>query len=406
MFSIGLEFSLTRLVAMRRLVFGLGGAQVLVTMAATTAVATGFGLSWEAGVALGGALAMSSTAIVGKLLSEKFELHSLSGRQTMGVLLFQDLAVVPLLILYPALAAEGAGFVETLGLALLKATVALALVMVVGQRLVRRWMDAVVRRKSSELFVLNVLWLTVGLAYLTKLAGLSLSIGAFLAGMLISETVYRHQVEADIRPFRDVPLGLFSSPSACCSTSPPSGRTSPGCWSSCFGLVTVKGLLVMALSVFLRNNLPTALKTAGQLAQAGEFGFVLNACRRCASAATRCCGSTIAARPTPRRSPAAGIRRARSARSTWSPGRRCAAWRLAGSGWRGTTCASMRWCAPTSASTSRTRICSWRAATCWCCPAPRRGCTRRSWTCSGRAAAARRRRPAIDQRQAPARGRG
>ncbi|MDP1633826.1 MAG: cation:proton antiporter, partial [Gallionellaceae bacterium] len=208
MFSIGLEFSLPRLIAMRWQVFGLGGAQVVVTVLATMGIAYFGDIPWQGGLALGAAFAMSSTAIVAKLLAEKLDLHSASGRRTMSVLLFQDIAVVPLLILVPALA-DTSRLGATLGTALLQAALLLALVVVLGRPVLKRLFDVVARRKSSELFMLTVLWLIVGMSFLTEHFGLSMSLGAFLGGMLISETLYRHQVEADIRPFRDVLLGLF-----------------------------------------------------------------------------------------------------------------------------------------------------------------------------------------------------
>ena len=152
---------------------------------------------------------MSSTAIVSKMLAERTQLHTPHGRQIMGVLLFQDLAVIPLLVLVPALALSGEAIAGAIGVALAKAAVVLAIVLFLGQRLMRPLFNLVARQKSSELFVLFVLLVTLGLAWVTELAGLSLALGAFLAGMLISETEYRYQVEDYIKPFRDVLLGLF-----------------------------------------------------------------------------------------------------------------------------------------------------------------------------------------------------
>ena len=209
MFSIGLEFSLPKLVAMKRIVFGLGLLQVLVTLAVVTGLAFATGLTWQAGVSIGGALAMSSTAVLTKLLSERLELDAAHGREVMGVLLFQDLAVIPLIILIPSFSQSPEQMLMTMGLALLKAVVLLAVVFFLGKRLLSQWLLVVARGKSSELFILNVLFVTLGLAWLTEAVGLSMSLGAFVAGMLISETEFRHQVEEDIKPFRDVLLGLF-----------------------------------------------------------------------------------------------------------------------------------------------------------------------------------------------------
>ena len=153
---------------------------------------------------------MSSTAIVSRILSEKTELGQPHGQMAMGVLLMQDIAVVPLMILIPALAggSEGNLWVE-LGLAGLKMLLTLGILFVIGSRVMSRWFRLVAKRKSSELFMINVLLVTLGVAYLTELEGLSMALGAFVAGMLLSETEYRIQVEDDIRPFRDILLGFF-----------------------------------------------------------------------------------------------------------------------------------------------------------------------------------------------------
>src|SRR5574340_1306758 len=209
MFSIGLEFSLPRLMTMRMTVFGFGGAQVMLTIAFTATIAWLLGLPLLASVALGGIMSMSSTAIVSKLLAERLEIQTPHGRQIFGALLFQDLAVVPLLILIPAFAKGADNMGMALGLAGLKATVVLGFLLFVGQRMMRPWFQWVAGRKSPELFTLNLLLFTLWLAFLTESAGLSLALGAFLAGMLISETEYRYQVEDYIKPFRDVLLGLF-----------------------------------------------------------------------------------------------------------------------------------------------------------------------------------------------------
>jgi CPA2 family monovalent cation:H+ antiporter-2 len=193
MFVIGLEFNLPKLKVMRHHVFGLGLLQVVVTMLGASLVMLGlsavfpdsWALSWQAALALSGAVAMSSTAIVVKLMAERIELESEHGKRVMGVLLFQDLAVVPLLVLIPALGASGETLFDALGIAAIKATLLITVLLVGGQHVMRRWLTVVVLRKSEELFVLNLLFITLGLAWLTELAGLSLALGAFIAGMLI-----------------------------------------------------------------------------------------------------------------------------------------------------------------------------------------------------------------------------
>src|SRR5262245_61877126 len=275
MFSIGLEFSLSKLKSMRRLVFGLGFAQVAATMALALAGVALAGGSWQAGIALGGIAAMSSTAIVSKLIAERGELDSPHGREVIAVLLFQDLAFVPLVVLIPVLAQPADAIGVAVALALAKAAAALFIVIVGGPRPMRAWLRAVARRRSNELFVLNILLVTLAAAFFTAAAGLSLILGAFLAGMLIAETEYRFQVEQDIKPFRDVLLGLFFITIGM--------LLDPRILAAQFWLVGlffvlfvfVKGALIAALSSAFGAPANTALRVALSLAQGGEFGFVL-----------------------------------------------------------------------------------------------------------------------------------
>jgi CPA2 family monovalent cation:H+ antiporter-2 len=275
MFSIGLEFSLPRLFTMRRIVFGLGAVQVVLTLAIVWSVAAALGIEWRAGLILGGVLAMSSTAILAKLFAERVELNTSHGRQIIGILLAQDLAVVPLLILAPALAAGTETLALSLGSAFAKAVAVLAVLLYVGQRLMRGWFHLVARQKSGELFVLNVLLITLGLAYVTELAGLSLALGAFLAGALISETEYRFQVEVDIRPFRDVLLGLFFVTIG--MMLDPHVALGQAHWVLLLlaALLIVKALVVFGLSLMFGAESSVALRTGLALAACGEFGLVL-----------------------------------------------------------------------------------------------------------------------------------
>ncbi len=287
MFVIGLEFNLPRLRSMRTLVFGLGLSQVVLTVLGTLAghfllvafyrwlTGESWEMSWRGAVVLGGAIAMSSTAIVAKLLADRLELETEHGRRVMGVLLFQDLAVVPLLVLIPALNAPPGQLFTELGWALAKAAALLTLLLVGGQKVMRWWLTLVARRKSEELFVLNLLLVTLGLAWLTEHAGLSLALGAFVAGMLVAETEYKHQVETDIRPFHDVLLGLFFITIGMKLDWRPVLEQ----WVLVLLLTTLpvlaKAALVAALAWAFRAAPGVALRTGLYLAQAGEFGFVL-----------------------------------------------------------------------------------------------------------------------------------
>ena len=276
MFSIGLEFSLGQLRAMHRLVFGLGGAQVTLMMVGTVlATVAYYGQDWRVGVAVGAACAMSSTAIVAKMLSERFELNTPSGKQTMGVLLFQDLAVVPLLILIPALGASGSELMREMGQAMLIAVAVLLAVGLLGPKLMNKWFGAVSRTRSEELFMLSVLWIVMVLSGATALAGLSLALGAFLAGVLVSETVYRHQVESDIRPFRDVLLGLFFITIGMQLDLVFVLKNLPGVLLALVLFICAKAGVIAIIGLVMRSPVDVTLRTAAQLAQAGEFGFVL-----------------------------------------------------------------------------------------------------------------------------------
>ena len=283
MFSIGLEFSLPKLRAMRNLVFGLGGVQVGLTMGLVVAgvmlTESWHGMSWQAGVALGGAMAMSSTAMVMRLASDRGEVESAHGRPVVGVLLFQDLAVVPLLVLIPALAGLGAfgdvSIAAALGLAMGKSVLVLAVALLVGQRVVRPWLTVVAKRKSQELFTLNVLLMTLGLAWVTEHAGLSLALGAFLAGMLISETEYRYQVEADVKPYRDVLMGLFFISVGMLLDFSVLAEQWALIALLVLGPMMLKFVVIAGLAKLFRVATGPALKSGLWLCQAGEFGFVL-----------------------------------------------------------------------------------------------------------------------------------
>ncbi len=275
MFSIGLEFSLPKLVAMKQMVFGFGTAQVAISILLVMAIVWLLGLDWRIGFVLGGALAMSSTAIVIKMLAERVEINSMHGRQVIGVLLFQDLMVIPLLIIVPALATEVDSDTHDFLIAILKVMIVLAIILFFGQKFMRPWLHVVAHQRSSELFVLNVLLITLGLAWLTEKAGLSLALGAFLAGMLISETEYRYQVEDDIKPFRDVLLGLFFVTIGMLLDVQVVIENFLWVFIILIVLVLAKIIVIAGLSRLLGADSSTAIRTGMNLAQAGEFGFVL-----------------------------------------------------------------------------------------------------------------------------------
>ena len=280
MFSIGLEFSLGHLRSMKRIVFGLGFSQVVFTIAASVLVGIAIrafvpSLGWQASFAVGAAMAMSSTAIVSKMLAERLELESEHGRNIIGVLLFQDLAVVPLLIIISALQKNPQDLAAELGFSAFKISVALVLLLFVGQRVMSKWFDIVARRRSQELFMLNLLLVTLGAASITQRLGLSMALGAFIAGMLIAETPYRHQVEEDIKPFRDVLLGLFFITTGMLLDPMVLVHHPILVLLMLLGPMLFKLTLITGLARAFGASSGVAIRTGLGLAQAGEFGFVL-----------------------------------------------------------------------------------------------------------------------------------
>jgi CPA2 family monovalent cation:H+ antiporter-2 len=279
MFSIGLEFNLHKLRAMRTIVFGLGGSQVILTMLlavpASLLMNWIYPISWQAAIALGGALAMSSTAIVTKLISDRSEIETEHGRNIIGILLFQDLAVIFLLILLPSLGKNPEDLFLALSAASIKIAVALVLIFVIGQTLMSRWFSLVAKLRSQELFMLNLLLIVLGMAGLTEHFGLSLALGAFMAGMLIAETPYRHQVEEDVKPFRDVLLGLFFITVGMLLDFQVIYQQWGLVLLLLMGPLIFKFGLIALLSRAFGSSPGISIRTGLCLAQAGEFGFVL-----------------------------------------------------------------------------------------------------------------------------------
>lgn len=276
LFTLGLEFSLPRLMAMKREVLALGGGQVVITSVAVATIAWLLGATPATAFVLGGAFGISSTAIVAKQLSEQLELNLRHGRLSVGVLLFQDLAVIPFLIIIPALGATASdGVWWELAWALAKGLVALAGVLVVGRWLLRPLFHEIANSRSAELFTLAVLLFSLTAAWATHALGLSLALGAFLAGMMLGETEFRHQVEADIRPFRDVLLGLFFITVGMLVDVSELWERLPQVVAILAALLLLKAAIVAVLSRALGYDWPAASRTGIILAQCGEFGFAL-----------------------------------------------------------------------------------------------------------------------------------
>ena len=275
MFSIGLEFSLSKLYSMRKTLFGLGGAQVLITLGVIMLVGWMSGLSLVTAFVVGGALTMSSTAIVSKMLMERVDLNSRHGRLSIGILLFQDLAVIPILVLIPALGAHADNMGTILVMSLLKTVILLFILFKFGKGVINFWFSLVAKQRSRELFVMNVLMVTLLLATVTKVAGLSYALGAFIAGMLISETRYRYQVESDIASFRDILLGLFFISVGMLLDLTQLANHIGLVLLLLVGFVLFKALVIATLSRLFGYETGVGIRTGMVLAQAGEFSFVI-----------------------------------------------------------------------------------------------------------------------------------
>lgn len=275
MFSIGLEFSLPKLYAMRKTLFGLGGAQVALTMLGVMLVCWLAGFSLTVSFIVASALTMSSTAIVSKILMERVDLNSRHGRLSIGILLFQDLAVIPILVLIPALGAEAADLTTILGLAFIKTIVLLFILFKFGKTVINFWFGLVARQRSRELFVMNVLMVTLLLSFATNLAGLSYALGAFIAGMLISETRYRYQVESDIASFRDILMGLFFISVGMLLDFNYLAQNIGLVSALLIAFVLFKAILIASLVRLFDFEWGVGIRTGVILGQAGEFGFVI-----------------------------------------------------------------------------------------------------------------------------------
>ncbi|MEX1994097.1 MAG: cation:proton antiporter [Steroidobacteraceae bacterium] len=276
LFTLGLEFSLPRMLATRGEVFWVGGIQVGATTAAVAAIAWYFGLALEIAILLGGAVAMSSTAIVLRQLTEQDELNRTHGRLAFGTLLFQDLAVVLFLALAGVLAAPQETYTTVeIAYALAKAAVALVIVLAAGRWLLRPLFHEIASSGAPELFTFAVLFVAIGSAWATHAAGLTFALGAFLAGMMLAETEYRYQVEAGIRPFRDTLLGLFFVTVGMQLDVPGLLRQLPTVIALLAGLLVLKTVIGMLAARPFAGQWFKALRTGIVLSQGGEFGFAL-----------------------------------------------------------------------------------------------------------------------------------
>ena len=276
LFTIGLELSLDRLWAMRRLVFGLGGLQVCVTAAAIAAVALAFGNPVPAATVFGAALALSSTAIAIQILVQSRRLATPLGRTSFSILLLQDLAVVPIMLLVGMLAAQpGGGVAAEVAAALAKAALAIGAIYALGRLVLRPVLHLVAQARSREMFMAAILLVALGTALMTAAAGLSMALGAFLAGLLLAETEYRHEIEVDLEPFKGLMLGLFFVSVGMGIDWRLVAEMPVRLIASVVGLIALKAAIVAALCRAFGLPRHTAIEAGLLLGQAGEFAFIV-----------------------------------------------------------------------------------------------------------------------------------
>ena len=276
LFLIGLELSFERLNTMRRLVFGLGGLQVLVSFLAIAAAASLLGFDTRTALIAGAALSLSSTAIVVQLLSDTKRLGSQTGRTSFAILLFQDLAVIPLLLLVSILGQRSEGnLAVSIGLALGQAALAIAVIIGVGRFLLRPLLRLVAGTNSSDLFMAATLLIVVGTGVAANMVGLSMALGAFIAGLMLAETEYRRAIEAIIEPFKGLLLGTFFLVVGLNLDLDALLQQPLTILSITFGLIVLKSLIIAGLARMFRVGRGAALESALLLGPSGEFGFVI-----------------------------------------------------------------------------------------------------------------------------------
>jgi CPA2 family monovalent cation:H+ antiporter-2 len=277
MFSLGLEFSLTKLIAMRRSVFGLGALQVITSFVMFYFICQFFVMSWQQAFTVAGILTMSSTAIIVKVLSDQQQLHSQTGKLAIAILLFQDLAVVPFLIIIPIISMPNmeTGLVSLLGTAFFKGAFAIAILLAIGRWVLPRFFAEMGRIRFDEIFILSNLFVTLFAAWFTQLLGLSMALGAFLAGMMLAESHYRHQLSADIRPFKDILMAVFFISIGTLLSFDILRDNFLLLILMVVGMMLAKMVTISLAALIMKEKLATSLGVGIALAQMGEFGFIL-----------------------------------------------------------------------------------------------------------------------------------
>lgn len=274
LFTIGIEFSLEKLAKIRRLIVGGGGLQVGLTTAAVTLILLPFGVDWKVGIFTGFLVALSSTAIVLKLLGDRNETGTEAGQASVGLLIFQDIAIIVMVLLVPMLAGAGGGPLD-IAQALGTALGVIVLVFVVAQRLMPPLLEAVARTCSSEVFLLVIVGICLGTAYLVGLAGVSISLGAFLAGLVVSESKFSEHAFGEILPLQILFSATFFVSVGMLLDLGFLVQNLPLVLGIVVVLLLLKAVIAMASVRMLGYSLPVAAATGLTLAQVGEFSFVL-----------------------------------------------------------------------------------------------------------------------------------
>lgn len=276
MFTIGLSLPLDRLKSIGRYAFGLGGLQVLLTTALASFIAIKIGFSFEQSIIIGGGLAFSSTAVVMQLLSESGKIAARFGRVSFAVLLFQDLAVIAFIMMIPLLGNKEASFINILTPILARAALLLLSIIIIGRLLLRPVFRVIVSSRTPELFTAMAILVVFITALATSKMGFSAEMGAFVAGTLLAGSEYRHQVQADIEPFRGLLLGLFFMTVGMSIDLSLLARDFPTILSVTLGLILGKGLILFVLAPLFGLNIQSTLRMAFLLAAGGEFVFILS----------------------------------------------------------------------------------------------------------------------------------
>ncbi|WP_353281596.1 monovalent cation:proton antiporter-2 (CPA2) family protein [Wolbachia endosymbiont (group B) of Horisme vitalbata] len=276
LFIIGLELTFERLIAMRRHVFGFGSLQVIVTMIAIWFIALAFGVNTNMAAVIGGGLALSSTAIVLQVLQEKGSQASQVGRLSIAVLLMQDFAVVPLIVLVPLLTGNSEhSLISSLAGSLVQAAIALVLIFVTGRLLLRPLFSVIAKMESNEIFISTTLLIILGSAFITEQFHLSMALGAFVAGLLVAETEHRNSVEHAVLPFKDLFLGLFFMTVGMSIDIDLLLNKLPLVTLLSIILIVLKTSIIYTLCRFFGFRSAPAIQAGLLLAQGGEFAFIL-----------------------------------------------------------------------------------------------------------------------------------